>query len=146
MGDFCRDPKRLHSDVTNADELKSGKVINAHYNNGVNNDMDVQIPWYQNDRIDKAGCRKFFTAIIDGCDIIENDKHGGSYTYHKSGNANKILIAEFLPSSSLRKSEPRCPDQNGHYSAPRNDDNSGGVTFNSAITQWCSDNHVKRID
>ncbi|KAF5868715.1 uncharacterized protein Bfra_012046 [Botrytis fragariae] len=146
MGDFCRDPKRLHSDVASADELKNGKVINAHYNNGVYDEMDVRITWYQNDRIDETGCRKFFTAIIDGCDINENDKHGGSYTYRQSGNANKILIAEILPSGSLRKSEPRCPDQNGHYSAPRDDDNSGGVTVNSAIAQWCSDNHGKRID
>ncbi|TGO14631.1 hypothetical protein BTUL_0050g00260 [Botrytis tulipae] len=148
MGDFCRDTSRLQSDVASVDELKNGKVINAHYNNGVYDEMDVRITWYQNDRIDEAGCRKFFTAIIDGCDINENDEHGDFYTYHKSGNANanKILITELLPSGSLRQSEPRCPDQNGHYSAPRDDDNSGGVTVNSAITQWCSNNHGKRID
>lgn len=34
----------------------------------------------------------------------------------------------------------------GHYSAPRDDDNSGGITVTDAINKWCSDHNGERID
>ncbi|ESZ92121.1 hypothetical protein SBOR_7500 [Sclerotinia borealis F-4128] len=87
-----------------------------------------------------------FNDIVDGCDKDEIDKHGGSYTYIKSGNPNKALVAEMIPIGSIRKGETQCADMNGHYSTPRDDDNSGGPTVNAAIGQWCSDNAGSRVD
>jgi hypothetical protein len=130
MGDFCRDTSRLSIQASGG-ELNKGKVINAHYNNGVYDEMDLRFTWYQNDRIDEKGCIQFFNDIVDKCDVDQQDKHGGSYTYMKSGNANKILVAEIIPSGSLRKGDTLC--------ALKVTDIAPKDVVNAAIEKWCSD-------
>lgn len=151
MADFCNDAGRRSVSGVSKEDLSKGKVINAHYNKGVYDEMDLRITWFQNDQpLTMDFCIELFKKIFDSCDKDEVNKHGGANTYMKPGNVDKIAVVEIIPTGSLQKGETQCRGKDpskDHYTAPRHEAGvAGGPSVDAAIDQWCSDNDGKTVD
>ncbi|TEY38095.1 hypothetical protein BOTCAL_0500g00040 [Botryotinia calthae] len=98
MGDHCRDTHRLLSDIAdNDDELKNGKVTNAHYNNNIYDEMDTK-PGIAHSSPPSS------TAAI-------------SIKATNTGDPTPTTNPETRTKSSLRNSFPRAPSANPNRAA-----------------------------